>query len=195
MRTGRILDSRRTRQQVVQQKFALRAKARFNPFRDSAGCTIAMRWQRRLKSNRSEDQTLFLQPGRGTVHIFLRASLTGRRFTAIPNRKAYANEKQILLMFCTRIWRTTGSKPRSTKCPWIVSALHRTFSRLKRRINARISWLMVGRPPLRRDFQRHHWRKACSCHLSTVLGFISSAADFHPLQTLDSKTHKRRNAG
>src|SRR6516165_7566046 len=119
MRTGRILDSRRTRQQVVQQKFALRAKARFNPFRDSAGCTIAMRWQRRLKSNRSEDQTLFLQPGRGTVHIFLRASLTGRRFTAIPNRKAYANEKQILLMFCTRIWRTTpnytsnGTLPRS----------------------------------------------------------------------------------
>src|SRR6516164_9028014 len=108
MRTGRILDSLRTRQQVVQQKFALRAKARFNPFRDSAGCTIAMRWQRRLKSNSSEDQTLFLQPGRGTVHIFLRASLTGRRFTAIPNRKAYANEKQILLMFCTRIWRTTG---------------------------------------------------------------------------------------
>src|SRR6478672_13352632 len=88
-----------------------------------------------------------------------------------------------------------GSKPSSTKCTWIVSALHRTFSRLKRRINARISWLMVGRPPLRRDFQRHQLRKACSCHLSTVLGFISSAADFHPLHTLDSNTHKRRNAG
>jgi hypothetical protein len=64
------LDSRRIRQEVVQQKFALRVEARFNPFRDSAGCTIAMRWQRRLKSNSSEDQTLFLQPGRGTVHIF-----------------------------------------------------------------------------------------------------------------------------
>src|SRR6516162_3982640 len=70
MRTELILDSRRTRQQVVQQKFALRVKARFNPFRDSAGCTIAMQWQRSLKSNSSEDQTLFLQPGRGTVHIF-----------------------------------------------------------------------------------------------------------------------------
>src|SRR5215468_34113 len=35
----------------------------------------------------------------------------------------------------------------------MVSALHRTFSRLKRRINARISWRMVGRPPFRRDFQ------------------------------------------
>src|SRR5215467_2223979 len=88
-----------------------------------------------------------------------------------------------------------GSKPSSTKCPWMVSALHRTFSRLKRRINARISWRMVGRPPFRRDFQRHHWRKACSCHWSTVLGFISSAADFHPLHTLDSNTHKRRKAG
>ena len=57
MRTGLILDWRRTRQQVVQQKFALRVKARFNPFRDSAGCTIAMRWRRRLKSNSSEEQT------------------------------------------------------------------------------------------------------------------------------------------
>jgi len=65
-----ILDSRRTHQQVVQQKFALRVKAGFNPFRDSAGCTIVTQWQRRLKSNSSEDQTLFLQPGRGTVHIF-----------------------------------------------------------------------------------------------------------------------------
>jgi hypothetical protein len=39
-KTGRILGSRRTRQQVGLQKFALRAKTRFNPFRDSAGCTI-----------------------------------------------------------------------------------------------------------------------------------------------------------
>ena len=88
-----------------------------------------------------------------------------------------------------------GSKPSSTKCPWIVSALHRTFSRLKRRINARISWLIAGRPPFRRDFQPHHCRKASACHWRTVLGFIRSAADFHPLHTLDSNIHKRRNAG
>jgi hypothetical protein len=56
--TGLILDWRRTRQQVVQQKFALRVKTRFNPFRDSAGCTIAMRWQRR-RANSSE--TLLLE--------------------------------------------------------------------------------------------------------------------------------------
>src|SRR6516225_4904600 len=74
MRTGRILDSRRTRQEVVQQKVALRVRARFNPFGDSAGCTIAMRWQRRLKSNSSEDQTLLLEAR--TLHgsRFLRAS-------------------------------------------------------------------------------------------------------------------------
>jgi len=46
-----ILDWQRTRQQVVQQKFTLRVKTRFNPFRDSAGCTIAMRWRRRLSSS------------------------------------------------------------------------------------------------------------------------------------------------
>jgi len=28
-----------------------------------------MRWQLRLKSYFSEDQTLFLEPGRGTVHV------------------------------------------------------------------------------------------------------------------------------
>src|SRR5215831_9534345 len=71
----RILDWRRTRQQVVQPKFAVRVKARFNPFRrDSAGCTIAMRWRHRLKSNSSEEQTLFLETRR-TRHgsRFLRA--------------------------------------------------------------------------------------------------------------------------
>jgi transposase InsO family protein len=103
MKTGLILDWRRTRQQAVQQKFVLRVKARFNPFRDSAGCTIVMRWQRRLNS------FLATQPRHGSC--FPRASLTGRRFTAIPNRRAYANEKEILLTWCTTIWRTTTTLP------------------------------------------------------------------------------------
>ena len=52
---------------------------------------------------------------------FLRAFLTGRRFTAIPNRRAYADEKEILLMWCTTIWRTTpsiflGSRVSVTNC-------------------------------------------------------------------------------
>jgi hypothetical protein len=37
MRTGRILDSRRTRQQVGLRQFGLSVKATFNPFRDSEG--------------------------------------------------------------------------------------------------------------------------------------------------------------
>ena len=100
-----------------------------------------------------------------------------------------------LTMYLRIVSGQGGSKPSSTKCPWIVSALHRTFSRLKRRIRARVSGLMVGRPPFRRDFHRHHCRKATACHWRTVLGFIRSAADFHPPHTLDSNTHKRRNAG
>src|SRR5215468_1386728 len=74
MRTGLILDWRRTRQEVVQQKFALRVKARFNPFRDSADCTIAMRWQRRLKGNSSEDKTLLAVTRWRRSSRFLRAS-------------------------------------------------------------------------------------------------------------------------
>jgi hypothetical protein len=56
--------------QVGLQKFARRVKARFNPFRDSAACTIVMRWPRRLKSHFSGDQTLFLETHRGTVYVF-----------------------------------------------------------------------------------------------------------------------------
>jgi hypothetical protein len=44
------LDSRRARQQVSLQQFAKRPKARFNPCRDSAGCTIVMRRPRRRKN-------------------------------------------------------------------------------------------------------------------------------------------------
>ena len=106
---------------------------------------------------------------------------------------------RLLWILLSRVWGgwkfvAKLMKPR-TGCPWIVSALHRTFSRLSRRINPCISWLMAGRPPFRRDFHRHHCRKAAACHWRTVLGFIRSAADFHPLHTLDSNTHKRRNAG
>src|SRR5262250_3664068 len=85
MRTGLILDWRRTRQEVVQQKFALPVKARFNPFRDSAGCTIATQWQRRLKSNSSEDQTLLLETRTRHGSHFLRASFAGRRIS-LPSK-------------------------------------------------------------------------------------------------------------
>src|SRR6516165_7200943 len=91
MRTGLILDWRRTRQEVVQQKFTLRVKARFNPFRDSAGCTIATQWQRRLKSNSSEDQTLL--PKTRTRHgsHFLRAFFAGRRISP-PSKPKYLRQ-------------------------------------------------------------------------------------------------------
>src|SRR5215831_6870258 len=85
MRTGRILDSRKTRQEVVLQKFALWVAARFNPFRDSAGCTIAMRRQRRLKSNSSGDQTLLLETRTRRGSHFLRASFAGVRIS-LPSK-------------------------------------------------------------------------------------------------------------
>jgi len=79
MRTGLILGSRRTRQQVGLQKFALRLKARFNPFRDSAACTIVMRWQRRLKSYLYEDQTLFHVTRPRYIPRSLRTFFAGQR--------------------------------------------------------------------------------------------------------------------
>jgi hypothetical protein len=53
-KTGHIWDSRRIRRQVGLLKFALSLEARFNPYRDSAGCTIVMRWQRKLESDPSD---------------------------------------------------------------------------------------------------------------------------------------------
>jgi hypothetical protein len=72
-RTELILDYRRTHQQAVPQKFVPSVKARFNPFRDSAACTIVMQWQRRLKSHSSDDQTFFLLTRHRHGSRFLRA--------------------------------------------------------------------------------------------------------------------------
>src|SRR6516225_8749549 len=85
MRTGRILDSRRTRQQVVLQKIRSVGGCNFNPFRDSAACTIAMRWQHRLKSSSSEDQTLLLETRTRRGSRFLPASFAGRRIS-LPSK-------------------------------------------------------------------------------------------------------------
>ena len=91
MRTGVISDWRRTRQYVVQKKFAPRVKARFNPFRDSAGCTIAVRWQRRLQGNSCEDKTLLPVTRQRRGSHFLRASFAGRRISP-PSKTEYLRQ-------------------------------------------------------------------------------------------------------
>ena len=111
MRTGLILDLRRTRQQVGLQKFALRVKGRFHPFRDSVACTIVMRWQRRFKSCFSESQIPFLKPDQAQSHVLCEHFRGSTNQPAIPNRRTSAKEKEILLMWCTTIWRTTALKP------------------------------------------------------------------------------------
>src|SRR5260370_38296798 len=108
MRTVHILDWRRTRQEVVLQKFALPVKGRFNPFLHSAGCTIVMRWQPRLKSNFSEDQTLFFEPLPRSRSHSLRAIF--RRSTTQPaiQRRAYVKWKEIFLMPAQRFGERQG---------------------------------------------------------------------------------------
>ena len=56
-----------------------------------------------------ETKLSFLKPRTRHGSHFQRASLERRRITAIPNRRAYIKEKEILLMGCTAIWRTTAS--------------------------------------------------------------------------------------
>ena len=104
------MDSRRTRQQVGLQQFALRLKARFAPFRDSAGRTIVMRWQRRLKSYFSEDQALFLDTF--SASIFHRAT----NQPAIHNRRACVEWKEIRLMPAQRFGKLQGLIPGGKVC-------------------------------------------------------------------------------
>src|SRR6516165_2184449 len=115
MRTGPILDSRRTHQQVVQQKFALRAKAGFNPFRDSAGCTIVTQWQRKLKSNSSEDQTLLLETRTRHGSHFLRAFFAGRRISPPSKTEVLTSSGKKSFDTGATIWRTTGMKRAKTQ--------------------------------------------------------------------------------
>jgi hypothetical protein len=84
----------------VLQKFGQRLKARFNPFLDSAGCTIAMRWQHRLKSNFS-DQTLFLETLPRNRSHSLRASFAGRR-TSLPSQAEELTPSGKKLFYCQR---------------------------------------------------------------------------------------------
>src|SRR4029077_4503483 len=92
--------SRRTPQQVGQQQFALGLKARFKPCRDSAACTTVIRLQSKLPELLFRRPYLFnscikAQPLSGptlSATIFRRP--TDR--PAIPNRRAYAKEKELL---------------------------------------------------------------------------------------------------
>src|ERR1700724_428994 len=106
-RIGLVSDSRRTRQQVGQQQSALGLKARFNPCRDSAACTIVMRWPRRLKSYFSDEQTLYscitIQAQPCPVHVLCEHLPPTDESACNPNRRAYA----ILLMWRATFWRTT----------------------------------------------------------------------------------------
>jgi hypothetical protein len=68
--------------------------------------------------------------------------------------------------------RPPGAKPSLSSSPWMRGAPHSGFSALIRRINARRSAAIRGRPPRERDFQRQYWRKQAWCHRSRVSGRI-----------------------
>jgi transposase InsO family protein len=110
----------RTRQEVVQQKFALPVKARFNPFRDSAGCTIATQWQRRLKSNSSEDQTLLLETRARHGSHFLRAFFAGRRISPPSKTEVLTSSGEKSFDTGATIWRTTTSAAPPKISPGVI---------------------------------------------------------------------------
>jgi hypothetical protein len=64
------------------------------------------------------------------------------------------------------------SKPSLSNSPWMRGAPQSGFSMLIRRISARRSVSICGRPPCERDFQRQYRRKPTRCHRSKVSGRI-----------------------
>src|SRR6478736_4296963 len=110
MRTGHILDWLRTRQEVVLQKFGQPPKARFNPFLDSAGCTIVMRRQSSLKSNFSEDQTLFLETLPRNRDIFCKHLSPGDESACHPNPESLRQVERNPFNAGATIWRTTARR-------------------------------------------------------------------------------------
>jgi hypothetical protein len=97
---------------VIGEGTGCRVKARFNPFLDSAGCTIVMWWQPRLKSKFSEDQTLFLETLPRSRSHSLRAIF--RRATnqpAIQIRRAYVKWEEIFLMPAQRFGERQATDP------------------------------------------------------------------------------------
>ena len=69
------------------------------------------------------------------------------------------------------------------------------FSRLMRRISARISVDTAGRPGRpRRTLQVQNMRKAFRCQPITVSGFRIFSAERHSVHTRDSPIHSRRSA-
>src|SRR6476646_6177759 len=60
----------------------------------------------------------FFETRPGTVHVLCEHFRGSTNQHAIPNRRTSAKEKEILLMWCTTIWRTTGTggPPSKTLC-------------------------------------------------------------------------------
>src|SRR6266446_2433584 len=62
------------------------------------------------------------------------------------------------------------SKPSLSSSPWMRGAPHSGFSALIRRISARTSASIFGRPPRERDFHRQYRRKPARCQRTRVSG-------------------------
>ncbi len=69
------------------------------------------------------------------------------------------------------------------------------FSWAKRRISARSSDVIFGRPPRRRDFQRQYRRKLARCQPTTVLGLTITSASRQRDQVLSKIIQKSRSRG
>src|SRR5258708_3671343 len=65
------------------------------------------------------------------------------------------------MFLATLDWPT--SKPSLSSSPWMRGAPHSGLSALIRRISARRSASICGRPPADRDFQRQYRRKLARC--------------------------------
>jgi hypothetical protein len=109
MRTGRISGSRRTRQQVGLQQFALRLKPRFIPFRDSARAAPSLcGGSVDSRAIFLRTKLVFLKPCRGTVRAFCEHLSPGDEPACHPQPKSLRQVERNPFNAGATIWRTTA---------------------------------------------------------------------------------------
>src|SRR5260370_22806247 len=91
-----------------------------------------MRWQRRLKSYSSEDQTLFLKPCRGTVDILCEHLSLGDEPACHSKPKSICQAEGNPVIASATIWRTTELPGSPNTLAWVRPGVISFFSLIRR---------------------------------------------------------------
>src|SRR5262252_4494277 len=94
-----------------------------------------------------------------------------------------------------QVARDSPLREQEANSPWIFGAPQPVFSCAKRRINARSSGVILGRPARGRDFQRQYRRKPARCQPPTGSGLTMTSASRQRDQNVRKTVKNSRSRG